>query len=70
MSDNEKIGKYSRITGTDRENLKERVKVMYVKQEMSVREIGEEIGRSYGATHRLLVDAKVKFRPRGNRAAS
>lgn len=65
MSD-EKISKWVRVTGTDREVLKDRVVAMYVGRQMSIRQISEETGRSYGAVHRLLCDAQVEFRPRGN----
>lgn len=67
MSD-EKISKWVRVTGTDREALKDRVVAMYVGRQMSIRQISEETGRSYGAVHRLLCDAQVEFRPRGNQA--
>jgi hypothetical protein len=60
------IGKWSRVTGTDRKTLQTRVADMYLKDGMSIRAIADEVGRSYGATHRLLVDAGVAFRPRGN----
>jgi hypothetical protein len=60
------IKKWSRVTGTDRETLKARVTEMYVEGRMSVRDIATETGRSYGATHRLLSDAGVPFRSRGN----
>jgi transposase len=66
----EKIDKWVRVTGTDRETLKERVTTMYVGQQMSIRKISEETGRSYGAVHRLLCDAQVEFRPRGNHRAT
>lgn len=67
MSDvDDKIGKWSRVTGTDRDSLQQRVAQMYEKDELSIREIADQVGRSYGATHRLLRDAGVTFRPRGN----
>jgi transposase len=66
----EPIEKWVRVTGSDREQLKKRVVDMYVGQHLSVREIGEETGRSYGAVHRLLREAQVSFRPRGNPTAT
>lgn len=62
---NEKIKKWARVTGTDRERMKRAAKASYEKGH-SVRQIAEETGRSYGAIHRLLLDAGVTFRPRGN----
>lgn len=67
MSD-DKFDKGVRVTGTDRQTLRQRVTGMYVEQELSVRAISEDTGRSYGAIHRLLSEAGVAFRPRGNRA--
>lgn len=69
MDEIERIGKYSRIVGAERDTLKGRFASLYQDRGLSVRQIAEATGRSYGATHRLLVDAGVAFRPRGNQSA-
>jgi DNA-directed RNA polymerase specialized sigma24 family protein len=61
-----KIKRWTRVTGTDRAALTERVVALYLNREMSIREISEDTGRSYGAVHTLLKDAGVELRPRGN----
>jgi hypothetical protein len=65
----ESVGKWTRVTGTDRLALMKRAAKFYG-QGFSVRSIGEKLGRSYGATHRLLTEAGVTFRPRGHRHGS
>lgn len=65
--DIEQLPKWSRVTGSDRESLASRCKEMYCgPQQMSVRNIAQVTGRSYGAIHKLLKEAGVSFRPRGN----
>jgi predicted Fe-S protein YdhL (DUF1289 family) len=65
----EEIGKWTRVTGTDRTALMKRAAKLYG-QGYSVRAVGEKLARSYGATHRLLSEAGVTFRPRGYRHGS
>ncbi len=62
------VGKWTRLTGEERDEFCTQVAHMYREQDMSIREIGQQVGRSYGAVHRLLTEAGVTFRPRGNRA--
>lgn len=62
----EPVKKWARIAGEDRVAFQEEVVEMYVQEELSLRQIVERTGRSYGAVHKLLRDAKVTMRPRGN----
>jgi transposase len=62
------VGKWTRLTGGDRESFREQVVEMYVNEGRSIRDIAVATQRSYGAIHRLLTEAKVRFRPRGNPA--
>lgn len=64
--DEEVIGKWTRLRGTDRSTFQERCVKLYEEDELSVRDIVDRTGRSYGSVHRLLKDAGVQFRPRGN----
>lgn len=54
----------ARVTGLDRAALAEAAARDY-KGGASIRDIAERTGRSYGATHRLLVEAGVTLRGRG-----
>jgi hypothetical protein len=62
------IGKWTRLTGDARETFKEAVTRMYLDERRSIRDIAAQTQRSYGAVHRLLSEANVTFRPRGNPA--
>lgn len=53
-----------KITGEKRAELAQDVKTRYEKGS-SIRELGFEMGRSYGFVHRLLEEAGVQFRHRG-----
>lgn len=62
----EPVGKWARLTGEARQNLASRVVEMYEDEELPIRAIVRETGRSYGAVHKILHDAGVKMRPRGH----
>lgn len=62
------VGKWTRLTGDDRDSFRDQVVEMYVSEGRSIRDIAAVTQRSYGAVHRLLTEAKVVFRPRGNPA--
>jgi hypothetical protein len=53
-----------RITGAARAELAARLKASY-DGGASVRQLAEEIGRSYGAVHRLLLEGGTELRSRG-----
>lgn len=53
-----------RVLGDDRVYLTARVKEAYLAGE-SMREIGEQLNRSYGFVSKLLDEAEVERRPRG-----
>lgn len=59
--------KWNRIAGRDRDILQRKVAHLYVTRTMSIREVSAEVGRSYGSVHRLLHEAGVELRPRGQR---
>ena len=58
------LGKYTKITGTDRTKLGEVLRRKYEKGS-SIRELAGEHGRSYGFVHTVLVEAGTALRPRG-----
>lgn len=53
-----------RLTGEARAKARDEAAARYNAGE-SVREIAKAGRRSYGATHRLLTEARVELRPRG-----
>jgi hypothetical protein len=59
------IGKGTPIVGPARALLMAEVVSQYVEQTMPIRAIAEDTGRSYGAIHRLLIEAGVSLRSRG-----
>lgn len=59
------VGKWSRVTGDERVAYRSRVMEKYAAGQ-SIREIAEEVGRSYGFVHRILREGDVTFRSRGN----
>ncbi|GHH22128.1 helix-turn-helix domain-containing protein [Streptomyces lanatus] len=54
----------SPVIGAARQKLAEDLKKKY-DSGASIRELAEEIGRSYGLVHRILSESKVTFRSRG-----
>ncbi|GHI91311.1 helix-turn-helix domain-containing protein [Streptomyces olivaceus] len=52
------------VTGAAREALAARAKELYLSG-CTIQSTADRIGRSYGATRTLLVEAGVKLRPRG-----
>ncbi|GAB3902290.1 helix-turn-helix domain-containing protein [Kibdelosporangium lantanae] len=56
--------KGARITGIARDKLADVLMRKYAKG-TSIRELADQIGRSYGFVHRLLDEAGVEFRGRG-----
>lgn len=64
----EPVGKWARLTGEARQNLAVRVIGLYRDEELPIREIVRQTGRSYGAVHKILHDNGVQMRPRGHAA--
>ncbi|MBC9719699.1 transcriptional regulator [Streptomyces sp. TRM66268-LWL] len=60
---------YLWITGTDRDRLREQVAAAY-HHGASVHSIAIDIGRSYGFTRDLLLEAGIVLHPRGRRRSS
>lgn len=60
------LGKYTKITGTDRKQLARVLKQKY-ERGSSIRELAGEHGRSYGFVHTMLTEAGTELRPRGGR---
>lgn len=60
----EKLPKGSRITGEGRKNLASSLVERYQRGE-SIRSLAEDIGRSYGFVHGVLVESGVTMRSRG-----
>lgn len=58
--------KWTRLEGTEREEFQRQIVQLYEYDWLSVRQICQRTGRSYGSVHKLLVDAGVQMRPRGN----
>lgn len=54
------------LHGAARDDLAERLAERY-RAGASVRALANDIGRSYGFVHALLVEAEVEFRPRTRR---
>ncbi|MEV0691812.1 helix-turn-helix domain-containing protein [Streptomyces sp. NPDC050388] len=54
----------SQVTGTRRQELAAEAKDWYL-QGCTIQSTADRIGRSYGATRVLLLEAGVKLRPRG-----
>ncbi|MFF0250185.1 helix-turn-helix domain-containing protein [Streptosporangium sandarakinum] len=60
------LRKYERVTGAEREKLKEDLRRRYAAGE-SMRQLASSTGRSYGFVHRLLEESGVARRPRGGK---
>lgn len=58
------LGKHSRIIGTERDKVGQSLRRKY-EQGSSIRELAEDLGRSYGFVHKVLVEADTPLRPRG-----
>lgn len=58
------LRKGARITGTDRNKVFTDLKKKYEKG-VSIRQLADESGRSYGFIHRVLSEGGVTLRPRG-----
>jgi hypothetical protein len=58
------LGKYAKITGTDRDRLSALLRRKYEKGS-SIRELAGEHGRSYGFIHQMLLESGTTMRPRG-----
>lgn len=65
MSKHDVIGKWERVLGDERLQLSRRLADLYLDEHLSIRQIAERTGRSYGAVYQLLTEAQVAFRPRG-----
>lgn len=60
--------RHARVTGERREALSREMARLYGEGSMSIREVAERFGRSYGATHAMLRESGVVLRPQGGRA--
>jgi hypothetical protein len=60
----QKLAKGSRITGDGRKDLADSLVQRYRRGE-SIRSMADDIGRSYGFVHGVLVEAGVQMRTRG-----
>lgn len=60
----DKLPKHVRITAGERERLASTLRTQYEKG-VSLRELAEQTGRSYGFVHRLLTEDGVALRGRG-----
>jgi predicted transcriptional regulator len=58
------INKGARILGTARTQLRSKLAARYEKG-VSIRQLAEETGRSYGFIHRILSESDVTLRRRG-----
>jgi hypothetical protein len=58
------LGKYTRLSAAENAELAKQARALY-RQGLDIRAVGRRLGRSYGATHHLLVISKTKLRPRG-----
>jgi Helix-turn-helix domain len=65
MSMTPMITKGARITGSTRSALATDLKYAYEVHKVSIRDLVEGTGRSYGFVHRLLVESGVTLRGRG-----
>lgn len=52
------------LRGTERAETAQRAAGLYT-QGCTIQSVADQIGRSYGSTRELLLEAKVKLRPRG-----
>ncbi len=52
------------LRGAERAEVAQRAAGLYL-QGCSIQSVANQIGRSYGSTRELLLEAKVKLRPRG-----
>lgn len=66
MSDDQTLLKWARLSGEERTAFRTRCAELYEQGGLSVREIVSQTGRSYGAVHKMLREAQVRMRPRGN----
>jgi transposase len=58
------LGKGRRVSGGEREKLAAELKKKYLAG-ASIRDLAEEIGRSYGFVHRILSENSTALRGRG-----
>ncbi|MFT9478733.1 helix-turn-helix domain-containing protein [Streptomyces sp. 11-1-2] len=61
-----RVPRGKRLLGNDRERVREIVSVVYKSNpKVSIRDISEATGRSFGFIHELLIEAGVELRSRG-----
>lgn len=60
------LNKGQRIGGQERATLRARMVTAY-KSGAPIRDIAEQVGRSYGFVHRVLGESDVQFRSRGGK---
>jgi len=56
--------RYTVLTEQERENFRRQCKILY-EAGLSIREVAQATGRSYGTVHQALIDEGVEMRPRG-----
>lgn len=66
MDEQHRLGKWERLHGSDRDRFIAECIRLYEHDQMSLREISQRTGRSYGSIHEMLLAAGVRMRPRGN----
>ena len=64
MSEDQVIGKHTRVLGEQRSELGRELASQY-EGGATIRELANKYMRSYGFVHRVLVELNVTFRPRG-----
>jgi transposase len=53
------------ISGVARANLRAEMQQAYEVDGLTIEQVAERFGRSYGTTHKLLTEANTEIRPRG-----
>jgi transposase len=66
MTEDRRLDKWTRLYGSDRTDFRDLCVELYERDALSVRQISKRTGRSYGAVHKMLREAGVQMRPRGN----
>lgn len=60
-----RLPRHTRLTGPERDRLRQRVATAYIHERATVDAIARATGRSYGTVYRLLAEAEVPMRPVG-----
>jgi hypothetical protein len=60
-----RIPKRRRLTGAERDDLRQKIATAYIDDMATIDEISHATGRAYGTVHQLLTEAAVPLRPVG-----